>query len=96
MRSAGAIPRFLIHPQNLERDMQMVEIGRVVCHGTDGARHVVVQRQKIIEHPTYGKAKGTIDFILTNGQHVNEMDDGRFQIVQTDEIVTPQGWKADA
>lgn len=69
---------------------QITEIGRVVCVGEDGRLHTVIQRQKIINHPSYGKAKGTIDFVTSTGVDVNQLDDGRFQIVMTDEILTPK------
>lgn len=69
--------------------MKTVEIKRIVCTGEDGSRHVVIERQKIIEDTAYGKAKGTTDFITEKGKDVIDLDDGRFQIVMTDEILTP-------
>lgn len=32
---------------------------------------------------------GTKDAMTSDGQHVNYLDDGRYQIVLTDEILTP-------
>lgn len=84
-----------IHPVRLRGSdggyqlTRLVEIGRVVCTGDNGSRHVVIQRQKMIEHAAYGKAKGTIDFITTTGMDVNQLDDGTFQVVMTDQILRP-------
>lgn len=74
--------------------MKLVEIGRFACTGDNSRRVVVIQRQKLIQHPTYGTAKGTIDYITERGEDVNELDDGRYQIVMTDEILTPNNWTA--
>lgn len=66
---------------------QLVEIKRVKCRGEAGRTYTVVYRQKIINDARYGKAKGSIDLVTTEGEHVNLLDDGRYQLVMTDEIL---------
>ena len=66
-----------------------IEIGRTICLGENGSRHVVLHRQEIINDPRYGKAKGPVDYVTSAGLDVNQLADGRFQVLISDEILTP-------
>lgn len=65
------------------------EIKRISCVDEKGSRHTVIERQKMINDSSYGTAKGNLDYITASGLDVNLLSDGRYQIVQTDDILTP-------
>ncbi len=67
-------------------------VERIECVGGSGQRYTVVVRQKFRTYTDLagdvGEVPGTKDLITSDGQHVNLLDDRRFQIVLTDEILT--------
>ncbi len=71
-------------------DQRVVE--KIDCVGSSGRRYTVVVWQKFRTYTdlsgTVGEAPGTKQLMTSDGQHVNLLDDRRFQIVLTDEILT--------
>ncbi|WP_395543270.1 hypothetical protein [Neotabrizicola sp. sgz301269] len=67
-------------------------IERFTCRDDDGQTYDVLKRQNISTYqPISGpprRVKGTIDFVLSNGMHLNASDDEtEFTIVQTDKKI---------
>jgi hypothetical protein len=69
------------------------EIGRYRCVGKDGREYTVVEFQNFGRYPgsltrppeDYPTTKEC--FLLSDGSHVNYIDENTFQIVLTDQIV---------
>lgn len=72
-------------------DVRIVD--RIACKGDSGRTYTVVIRQKFRTMVDLSgdrhEVPGTKDAMTSDGQHVNYLDDGRYQIVLTDEILTP-------
>lgn len=67
-------------------------VDQINCVGDSGRRYVVVVRQKFRTYRDMSgevsEVPGTKDLITSDGQHVNFLGEGRYQIVLTDEILT--------
>jgi hypothetical protein len=71
------------------------EIKRYRCTGDSGRGYNVIERRNFTRfQPLRGPAQdvpGTQDWILSDGRHVNFIDDNTFQILDTDEFVRKIG-----
>ena len=68
-----------------------VEIGRIKACGQNGAAYTIVEYEKVTTlRPISGasqQVKGSKYLRLTDGRHVNFVDDETFKIVATNEII---------
>lgn len=67
------------------------EVARYRCRGERGREFTVIERRHVISPRAISghlePALGTATLTTAAGQDVNELDDGSFQIVLTDEIL---------
>ncbi|UUX48090.1 hypothetical protein NUH88_11750 [Nisaea acidiphila] len=66
---------------------------RIEAEGEDGTLYVVLELTTMIGGRSLdqrgGALKGSYRYVLEDGELVNRLDDGRFQVFQTDEVLTP-------
>ncbi|MGV2106998.1 hypothetical protein ACQZ4X_13130 [Agrobacterium vitis] len=63
---------------------------RFTCKGASGRIYEVIERRRVLTYSTLDgplRAEGTGDLITVDGQDVNLLGDGSYQIVLTDEIL---------
>lgn len=69
---------------------KLVEINRFKARSDSGSVYTVVEYQTIIHFEglsSGGSMKGTKSLVLSDGRHVNYIDENTFKIVATDEII---------
>ena len=64
----------------------------IKCSGDSGASYTIIVRKKFMSGSgldgTWSETSGTEDLVTSDGQDVSFLDDDRFKIVMTDEIIT--------
>lgn len=64
----------------------------IMCRGDSGASYTIIVRQKFKSGSgldgTWSEIPGTENLVTSDGQGVSFLDEDRFQIVMTDEVLT--------
>ena len=71
------------------------EVGRFQAKGDDGAIYTVIEYQTFTEtgllSGSPSRSPGSRELTLTNGAHVNFLDDNTFQIANTEQVIRKVG-----